>query len=185
LVDFLVAGGTGHGLAQGLEFGLGALDAGGLGVVGCAAGLQAGDGLQGQKQQEAEGGGHGQLAAEASAVFELWIVGAQLHGDLEQGQAQQGEGGGIDEGASEAQLPSRIEQLQREQGWGHQRGEEHKQHQRHHAQARGGEEHGSAGAGWFGAGGHGRPQGLERRAEGKAGITAHGGHKKAPPMAGP
>ena len=50
LVEIGVAGGAGHGLAQGLEFGLGALDAGGLGVVGRAACLQAGDGLQGEEQ---------------------------------------------------------------------------------------------------------------------------------------
>jgi hypothetical protein len=103
--------------------GLGALDAGGLGVVDREAGPQAGDGLQVKEQQEAEGGGHGQLAAEAGAVFEQRIVGAELSGDLEQGQAEQGEGGGIDQGASEAHLPGGIEQLQREQGWGHQRGE--------------------------------------------------------------
>ena len=59
LVEIGIAGGAGHGLAQGLEFGLGALDAGGLGVVGRAACLQAGDRLQGKKQQEAEGGGYG------------------------------------------------------------------------------------------------------------------------------
>jgi len=58
LVDVGVAGGAGHGLAEGLEFGLGAMDAGGLGVVDHAAGLQACDGLLGQEQQEAEGGGH-------------------------------------------------------------------------------------------------------------------------------
>ena len=50
LVDVGVAGGAGHGLAEGLEFGHGALDAGGLGVVGCAAGPQAGDGLKGEEQ---------------------------------------------------------------------------------------------------------------------------------------
>jgi hypothetical protein len=101
-VEIGVAGGAGHDLAQGLEFGLGALDTGGLGVVGRAAGLQAGDRLQGNKQQEAEGGGHGQLAAEAGAAFEQRIVGSQLGGDLEQCQAEQGEGGAVDQGASEA-----------------------------------------------------------------------------------
>jgi len=44
---------------KGLYFGLSALDAGSLGVVCRAACLQAGDGLQGEEQQEAEGGGHG------------------------------------------------------------------------------------------------------------------------------
>jgi hypothetical protein len=155
LVEIGIAGGAGHGLAQGLEFGLGALDAGGLGVVDRAAGLQAGDGLQGDEQQEAESSSHGQLAAETGTAFQQRIVGPQLHGDLQQGQAEQGEGGGIDQGARQAQLPGGIQQLQWEQGWGHQRGEEHKQHQRHHAQARGGDEHGGAGTGWFGAGRHG------------------------------
>ena len=75
-VEIGVAGGASYGLAEDLEFGLGALDAGGQGVFGCAAGPQAGDGLQGKEQQEAEGGGYGQLAAEAGAVFQLWIVGA-------------------------------------------------------------------------------------------------------------
>jgi hypothetical protein len=86
-------------------------------------------------------------------------VGPQLSGDLQQGQAEQGEGCAVDQGAGEAQLPGGIEQLQGEQGCSHQGGEQHKQHQRHHAQARGGEEHESAGAGGFGAGGHGRTQG--------------------------
>jgi hypothetical protein len=36
-------------------------------------------------------------------------MGAELGGDLEQGQAEQGEGGGIDQRAGEAQLPGRIE----------------------------------------------------------------------------
>jgi hypothetical protein len=49
LVEIGVAGGAGHGLAQGLEFGLGALDTDGLGVVVRAVGLQAGDGLQGEQ----------------------------------------------------------------------------------------------------------------------------------------
>jgi hypothetical protein len=178
LVKVGVACGAGHGLAEDLEFGLGALEAGGLGVVGCAAGPQAGDGLQGEKQQEAEGGGHGQLGAGAGAVFEQRIVVAELGGDLEQGQAEQGEGGGIDQGARQTQLPGGIEQLQREQGWGHQGSEQHKEHQRHHAQPRGGEEHGSAGAGWFGAGRHGRPQGLERRAGSRAGTPPRGATKK-------
>jgi hypothetical protein len=35
--------------------------------------------------------------AEAGAVFEQRIVGTELSGDLEQGQAEQGEGGGIDQ----------------------------------------------------------------------------------------
>ena len=102
LVEIGVAGGAGHGLAQGLEFALGALDAGSLGLVQRATGLQAGDGLQGEEQQEAEGGGHGQLAAEAGAVFEQRIVGPQLGGDLEQGQAEQGEGGAVDQGGCQA-----------------------------------------------------------------------------------
>ncbi|MFM8276301.1 MAG: hypothetical protein ACKN89_04785 [Cyanobium sp.] len=134
LVQIGVAGGGGHGLAQGLEFGLGTLDADGLGVVGRAAYLRAGDGLQGEEQQKAEGGGHGQLAAEAGAVFQQWIMGTELSGDLEQGQAEQGEGCGADQRASQAQLPGGIKQLQREEGCSHQGGE---QHQRHHAQARG------------------------------------------------
>jgi hypothetical protein len=90
LVEIGVAGGAGHGLAEDLEFGLGALDAGGLGVVDRATGLLAGDGLQGEKQQEAEGGCHGQLGAEAGAAFQQRIMGPQLGGDLQQGQAEQG-----------------------------------------------------------------------------------------------
>jgi hypothetical protein len=39
-VEVGIAGGAGHGLAQSLEFGLSALDAGGLGIVGRAACLQ-------------------------------------------------------------------------------------------------------------------------------------------------
>jgi hypothetical protein len=106
---------------------------------------------------------------------------APLGGDLEQGQAQQGEGGGVDQRASEPQRPGGIEQLQREQDGRHQGSEEHKEHQRHHAQARGGEERGSVGSAGIGAWGPGRSQGTERR----AGIAVHGGHKKAPPRAGP
>jgi hypothetical protein len=55
-------------------------------LVQRAALLQAGHGLQGKEQQEAEGGGHGQLAAEAGAAFQQRIMGPQLGGDLEQGQ---------------------------------------------------------------------------------------------------
>jgi hypothetical protein len=100
LVQIGVAGGAGHGLVQGLELGLGALDAGGLGLVQRAALLQAGHGLQGKEQQEAEGGRHGQLAAEPGAAFEQRIVGAELSGDLEQRQAEQREGGGFDQGST-------------------------------------------------------------------------------------
>ena len=39
----------------------------------------------------------------------------------------------------------------------------------------------AAAAGWFGAGGHGRNPGQNS----EKGIAAPGGHKKAPPMAGP
>ena len=108
-------------------------------------------------------------------------MGPQLHGDLQQRQPQQGKGSTVDQAARQAQLPERVEQLQRPQRPRHQRGEQHEQHQGHHAQARGGEEHGAAGARWFGAGGHGRPQGPKAEKE----SAAHGGHKKAPPMAGP
>ena len=114
LVDLFVAGSAGHGLAQYHQAPFGPLDPGGLGVVQRAAGLQAGDGLQGEEQQKAEGDGHCQLAAELLAVFEPRIMGPQLDGDLQQGQTEQGEGGAVDQGASEAQLPGRIKQLQRE-----------------------------------------------------------------------
>lgn len=95
-VEIGIAGGAaGHRLAQRLELGLGALEAGGLGLVQRAALLQAGHGLQGEEQEEAEGGRHSQLAAEAGATFELRIMGPQLGGDLEQRQSEQGEGGSV------------------------------------------------------------------------------------------
>jgi len=55
---------------HGLEFGLGSLDAGGLGVVGRATRLQTGESLQGDEQQEPEGSDNGQLGAEAGAAFQ-------------------------------------------------------------------------------------------------------------------
>jgi hypothetical protein len=47
-------------------------------------------------------------------------MGPQLGGDLEQGQAEQGEGGGIDQGTVQAQLPDGIKQLQGDQAGAHQ-----------------------------------------------------------------
>jgi len=72
-----------------------------------------------------------------------------------------GVAGGAGHGLAQfqAQLPDVVQQLQREQG---------------------GEGHGSAPAGWFGAGGHDRNPGQKSEKE----IAAHGGHKKALPMAG-
>jgi hypothetical protein len=65
---------------------------------------------------------------------------------LQAGDGLQGEGRGLDQGTGQPQLSGGLQQLQREQDGGHRGGEQHKTHQRNHAQARGGEEHGSAGA---------------------------------------
>jgi hypothetical protein len=48
------------------------------------------------------GSGRGQLAAEPGAAFQQRIVGTELGGHLQQRQAEQGEGGGVDQGASQA-----------------------------------------------------------------------------------
>ena len=73
-----------------------------------------------------------------------------------------GVAGGAGHGLAQvqAQMLDGVQQQQREQG---------------------GEGHGSAPAGWFGAGGHGRNPGQKSR----RGITASSGYKKALPMAGP
>jgi hypothetical protein len=48
--------------------------------------------LQGEEQQEADGGGHCELAEEAAALLEHRIDGIELAGDQQQRQRQQGRG---------------------------------------------------------------------------------------------
>jgi hypothetical protein len=109
------AGGCCGGLAQGGELLLGAGDALQLGAARGLLLTQASRELQGEEQQEADGGGHGELGEEAAALLEQRIDRIELAGDQEQGQSQQGKGGAGDQGLAEPLLPGWIEGVKRQQ----------------------------------------------------------------------
>ncbi|MFO0006715.1 MAG: hypothetical protein ACK559_36915, partial [bacterium] len=68
------------------------------------------------------------MTAQPLATLQHRITEPQLHGDLQQRQAQQGKGSPVDQAVRQAQLPERVEQLHGPERPHHQRGKQHEQH---------------------------------------------------------
>jgi hypothetical protein len=76
--------------------------------------LQVGGGQQRGQEQITDRHGRRQLGGEATTLQQQRILGIKVGGDMEQHQADQGKGGGIDQGAAHPQLPGGIKQAQRQ-----------------------------------------------------------------------
>jgi len=92
LLQFRDAGGGVEHLAHLLQLlgGTAQLAAAGQGLAVLA--LQIGCGQQGNQEHIAERHGHRQPGGEATTLFQQWILGIEAGGQMQQPQADQGEG---------------------------------------------------------------------------------------------
>jgi len=106
-----VAGGSADGLAQGGDrlLPLLLLEAGLAGAVLDPS--PSGGDLQGDEQQEAEGGHHRQLSNALETMAQVPVGGLEHHREVGESQADQGQGPIAEQGGDQGLLPAGIQPL--------------------------------------------------------------------------